>query len=81
MKLFEDDLRWPTVRDYPKITDPRNNNTILEGPLLIVDGTIIQTFRSVLKFEKDSNDPYFNGHKWKHGVNMLAFVDYNGRIW
>ena len=53
----------------------------MAGPLLIVDGTVIQTFRSVLKFENGENDPYFNGHKWKHGINMLAFVDYTGKIW
>jgi len=81
VKFFEGKLDWPKSSDYDLITDRRNAETILAGPLLIVDGTVIQIYRSVLKFESGSNDPYFNGHKWKHGVNMLAFVDYTGRIW
>ena len=54
----------------------------LEKVVAVVDGTVIRSFRSQLKYKSGKNDPYFNVHKIYPGLNMLIIVDLQGRsLW
>jgi DDE superfamily endonuclease len=78
---FRGAIHWPRDEDIMGLINPVDEGTPFEGILLIVDGTVISTFRSKLKFKAGMPDPYFSGAKKKTGENFLAFVDFTGRIW
>jgi len=77
---FQEELKWPEDNELLSWKHPDNKNTPLEDIVCFVDGTILQSPRSSLKFAPGHWDPFFCSHKGKHGVNILCIVNFQGRI-
>jgi len=80
-KTLQQTLHWPNASEVENLPEIRSELEELDGHLLIVDGTVIKTHREMIKFKSKHYDPYWSGHKKTHGFNVLAFVDYHGKIY
>lgn len=77
---FQGQQQAPTPNELLKMIDSQQAGKPLEKVVAVVDGTVIRSFRSQLKYKSGKNDPYFNVHKKYPGLNMLVIVDLQGRI-
>lgn len=59
---------------------PEDEGTALESIICWVDGTLINTPRSLRKFAQGDKDPLFSGKHKKTGVKLLLIADNEGHI-
>ena len=79
-RFFKGQLYWPKAEEIEEQINTEPSDPLMEGIFCAVDGTMINTHRSTIKFKRGQKDPYYSGHKHKTGLNMLCFVYLDGRV-
>ena len=74
------ELKWPEDDELREWIGHIEKSGPLERIVCYADGTVLHGPRSLLKFAPGSHDPFFSGHKHKHGVNIVCIVNPNGKI-
>lgn len=74
-------LHWPNATEIKHLPRIKSKLAKFQGHFLIVDGLVIKTHRSMLKFKSNTYDPFDSEHEKTHGVNVLAFIDLEGKIY